>query len=139
MPASPEEKYWVALDYTLPNFLDLDGKTWTRFSYSYQGEVWRSIGAILDYIEAETPEERADADDLLLPSYSTSTLQFGYTADSGWEAALIVRNLFDETGYNYISGSNYGELFDDSRYRYVRSLQRPRTISLSFSKKWGPR
>ena len=54
MPVSPEEKYWIALDYTLPNFLDLDGKTWTRFSYSYQGEVWRSTGAILDFVEAET-------------------------------------------------------------------------------------
>ena len=56
-------------------------------------------------------------------------MQLGFTANSGWEAALIVRNLFDETGYNYISGSNYGELigWDDPRYRYVRSLQRPRT------------
>jgi outer membrane receptor protein involved in Fe transport len=116
--------------------MDLDGKTWVRFSYSYQGEVWRSTGAILDYIEAETPEARADAKDLLLPSYSTSTLQFGFTADSGWETRLIVRNLFDEDGYNYISGSNYGEFFGDERYRYVRSLQRPRSISLSFSKKW---
>jgi outer membrane receptor protein involved in Fe transport len=141
MPVSPEEKYWIALDYTLPNFMELNGKTWARFSYSYQGEVWRSTGAIVNYLEAETPEERDAADDLLLPSYSTSTLQFGYTADSGWEAALIVRNLFDETGYNYISGSNYGDSpfigWDDPRYRYVRSLQRPRTISLSFSKKWG--
>jgi len=136
MPVSPEEKYWVALDYTLPNLMDLDGKTWARFSYSYQGEVWKSTGAILDFVEATTPEDRAAARDLLLPSYSTSTLQLGFTAASGWEGALIVRNLFDETGYNYISSSNYGETFGDPRYRYIRSLQRPRTISLSFSKKW---
>ncbi len=136
MPVSPEEKYWIALDYTLPNFFDLPGKSWTRFSYSYQGEVWRSTGAILDFIEAQTPEERAEARELLLPSYSTSTFQLGFTADTGWETALIVRNLFDETGYNYISGSNYGEFFGDERYKYVRSLQRPRSISLSFSKKW---
>jgi len=136
MPVSPERKYWIALDYTLPNFFDLDGKTWTRFSYSYQGEVWRSTGAILDFIEAETPEEKADARDLLLPSYSTSTFQLGFTADSGWETALIVRNLFDETGYNYISGTDRGEFFGDERWRYVRSLQRPRSISVSFSRKW---
>jgi iron complex outermembrane recepter protein len=136
MPVSPEEKYWIALDYTLPNFLDLAGKTWTRFSYSYQGEVWRSTGAILNYLEAETPEERAAARDLLLPSYSTSTLQFGFTADSGWETRLIVRNLFDEDGYNYISGTDRGALFDDPRYRYIRSQQRPRSYSLSFTKKW---
>ena len=136
MPVSPKEKYWVAVDYTLPNFFDLDGKTWTRFSYSYQGEVWKSTGAILDFIDATTPEERADARDLLIPPFTTSTLQFGYSANSGWETSLIVRNLFDEQGYNYISSSNYGEFFGDPRYRYVRSLQRPRTISLSFTKKW---
>ena len=140
MPVSPEEKYWIALDYTLPNFLDLDGKTWTRFSYSYQGEVWRSTGAILAYVEAVTPEDRAAARELLLPSYSTATFQLGFTAASGWEGALIVRNLFDETGYNYMSGTNWGGSpevgWDDPRWRYVRSLQRPRTYSLSFTKKW---
>jgi outer membrane receptor protein involved in Fe transport len=140
MPVSPEEKYWIAVDYTLPNFMDLDGKTWTRFSYSYQGEVWRSIGAISDFVDAETAEERSEAKRLLLPSYSTSTLQLGFTANSGWEMALIVRNLFDEDGYNYISGSNWGDSpevgWDDPRYQYIRSLQRPRTYSLSFTKKW---
>jgi outer membrane receptor protein involved in Fe transport len=91
-------------------------------------------------VNATTPEERAEARDLLLPSYSTATLQLGFTANSGWETALIVRNLFDETGYNYMSSSNYGDSpaigWDDPRYRYVRSLQRPRSISLSFTKKW---
>ena len=51
-----------------------------------------------------------------------------------------MRNLFDETGYNYISSSNYGDSpeigWSDPRYKYIRSLQRPRTISLSFTKKW---
>ena len=140
MPISPKEKYWASVEYTLPNFMGLGGDAWTRFSWSYQSEVWKSTGAIADFVEAETPEERADARDLLLPSYSTSTLQLGFTATAGWEAALIVRNLFDETGYNYISASNYGDSPDigwsDERYRYIRSLQRPRSISLSFTRKW---
>lgn len=140
MPISPEEKYWVAVDYRMPNFMDLDGDLWTRFSYSYQGEVWKSIGAIEDYVDAETPEARAEARELLIPSYSTGTFQLGYTASSGWETALVVRNVFDEDGYNYISSSNYGASpeigWDDPRWKYVRSLQRPRTVSLTFSKKW---
>ena len=140
MPISPKRKYWTALDYTLPNFMGLDGKAWTRFSYSYQSEVWKSTGAIADWVDASTPEEKAAARELLLPSYSTSTLQLGFTADSGWETALIVRNLFDEQGYNYISSNNYGDSpaigWSDPRYKYIRSLQRPRTISLSFTKKW---
>lgn len=136
MPVSPEQKFWIALDYTLPNFFDLNGKTWTRFSYSYQSEVWDSTDAILDYENAATPEERAAARDLLIPSYTTSTLQLGFTSASDWEATLVVRNLFDDDSYNYISSSNYGELFGDPRWRYIRSLQRPRTIGLSFTKRW---
>ena len=136
MPISPKRKFWAALDYTLPNVLGLDGKTRARFSYSYQSEVWRSTGAIRDFVNAQTPEELAAAKELLLPAYSTSTLQLGFSASSGWEAALIVRNLFDQSGYNYISGSNYGDFFGDPRYKHIRSLQRPRTISLSFSKKF---
>ena len=136
MPISPERKYWVAVDYTLPNFMNLEGNLWTRLSYSYQSEVWKSTGAIAEWVDASTPEEKAAARELLLPSYETSTLQVGYTADSGWETALVVRNLFDEQGYNYISSSDYGEYFGDPRYKYIRSLQRPRTISLSFTKKW---
>ncbi|MBP9129217.1 MAG: TonB-dependent receptor [Steroidobacteraceae bacterium] len=140
MPISPERKYWAAVEYMVPNFMNLDGNLWTRLSYSYQSEVWKSTGAIADWVDATTPEERAAARELLLPSYSTGTLQFGYTATSGWETSLVVRNLFDETGYNYISSSNYGDSpeigWNDSRWKYVRSLQRPRTISLSFTKKW---
>jgi iron complex outermembrane recepter protein len=136
MPISPERKYWAAVEYSIPNFMSLDGNAWTRFSYSYQSEVWKSTDAIADWVAAETPEEIAAARELLIPSYSTSTLQFGFTATDGWEAALVVRNLFDETGYNYISSTDYGDLFGDPRYKHVRSLQRPRSISLSFTKKW---
>ena len=109
MPISPERKYWAAVEYMVPNFMNLDGNLWTRLSYSYQSEVWKSTGAIAGLGERYHPEESAAARELLLPSYSTGTLQFGYTATSGWETSLIVRNLFDETGYNYISSSNYGD------------------------------
>ena len=60
----------------------------------------------------------------------------GFTHSSGWEAALIVRNLFDEQSVNWLSSSNYGEFFGDPRYRFIRTLQQPRTVSLSFTKKW---
>ena len=56
--------------------------------------------------------------------------------------ALIIRNLFDEDDAGYISGSDYGEFFGgtnsgpDSRFRYRVTPQRPRTVSLSFTKRW---
>jgi outer membrane receptor protein involved in Fe transport len=145
MPVSPERKYHLSAEYKVPNFLST-GDLWGRIAYSYQGSVWKDLDAILDYQDAESPEERADALDQKLPSWSTTTLQIGFTHTSGWEAALIVRNLFDEKGYDYLSSTDYGSTpnldpangwgFDDPRWRYVRTLQRPRTIGLSFTKKW---
>jgi outer membrane receptor protein involved in Fe transport len=136
MPVSPERKYFVSAEYKVPNFLSA-GDLWGRISYSYQGSVWKDLDAILDYQNAETPEERELALDQKLPSWATTTLQIGYTNKTGgWETSLIVRNLFDEQGYDYLSSSDYGALFGDPRWRYVRTLQRPLTVGLSFTKKW---
>jgi len=127
MPGSPERKYWVATDYKFPRVGSLNGDLWVRWSYSYTSEFWDSISAIQD-----------NNRDLLVPSSSTSTLQFGFDHENGWSTSLVVRNLFDESGYNYISGSDYSDSVGttDPRYRYLRSLQRPRSVYLSFTKKW---
>ena len=154
MPISPEQKFWVSAGYTLPNFMGLQGDTWVRASYTYQSEIWNSVDAVFCYTYPEEcvdpddfeddPEglaaaivaEKADNADQLIPSSSSTTLQLGFTHDSGWEAALVVRNLFDEHGINWLGSSDYGEIFGDPRFRNVVTLQKPRTISLSFSKKW---
>jgi outer membrane receptor protein involved in Fe transport len=125
MPNSPEEKFWVAFEYRLPGLFALDGDFWTRASYTYQGEYWNSRTAI-----------RTNNRDQIIPSSSLTNLQFGYSSNSGWDAALIVRNLFDEADIGWLSTADYGSDFGDPRFRYVRSLQRPRSISLSFTKKW---
>jgi len=125
LPVSPKEKYWGSVEYTFPDFIPLAGDFWASFSYSWQGKTWDSLTAI-----QENDRE------FLLPPWKSGTLQFGFTSDNGWEAALVVRNLLDDKGRNWQSGTDRGELFDDPRWRYVRGLQRPRSISLSFSKKW---
>jgi outer membrane receptor protein involved in Fe transport len=125
MPNSPEEKYWIAAEYRLPGLFGLDGEFWTRAAYTYQGEYWNSLTAI-----------RTDNRDQIIPSSSLTTLQFGFSSNNGWDAALIVRNLFDEADVGWLSSADYGSFFDDSRFRYVRTLERPRTISLSLTKKW---
>ncbi|MGH8129293.1 MAG: hypothetical protein ACRES3_00370, partial [Steroidobacteraceae bacterium] len=112
-------------EYRVPGFLIQDGEFWTRLSYSYQSEFWNNLTAIED-----------NNRDQMVPSYSTSTLQFGVTSNNGWDAALIVRNLFDEDSAGWMSSLNYGEFFGDARFRYRPSPQRPRSISLSFTKRW---
>lgn len=125
MPNSPEEKYWVSAEYRLPGLFGQNGDFWTRLSYTYQGEFWNNLTAVRDNNREQ-----------IIPSSSLTTLQFGFTSGNGWETALIVRNLFDEDDVGWLSSSDYGDLFNDPRFRYVRTLQRPRSISLSFSKKW---
>jgi outer membrane receptor protein involved in Fe transport len=141
MPDSPEEKLWAAVEYRVPGFLIQDGEFWTRLSYSYQGEFWNSLTAIrcvnLTCLEPDDdPDDLADGLDQIVPSYSTSTLQFGLSSNNGWDAALIVRNLFDESRAGYLSSADYGEFFGDPRFRYRTTPQRPRSISLSFTKRW---
>jgi iron complex outermembrane receptor protein len=136
MPISPKEKYWASVEYTFPDFLPVQGDLWTRFSYTWQGKVWDSLAAIEDFETAADQAERDAALEFLIPEWKSGVFQLGYTSDSGWDTALIVRNVFDDSGYTYLSSSNYGEIFGDPRWRYVRNLQQPRSYSLSFTKRW---
>ncbi len=148
MPDSPEEKLWVAAEYRVPGFLIREGEFWTRLSYSYQGSYWNSLTAIRcvntfdvnnncdDADDPPDPDDLADALDQVVPSWSTATLQFGVSSNNGWDAALIVRNLFDDDSEGYRSTTDYGEFFGDARFRYRGTPQRPRSISLSFTKRW---
>lgn len=127
MPASPKQKYWLSTEYTIPAFLGLNGDSWIRWSWSWQSKIWKDAESIID-------DDRL----ALTGPWSTSTLQLGFSHASQWDVSLIVRNLFDKRGVNWISGlaSDYGTLFGDSRYQRITSIQEPRTVSLSLSKKW---
>jgi outer membrane receptor protein involved in Fe transport len=124
LPNSPKKKYWVSTEYTFPKFI-ATGDVWTRLSYSWQDKTWDSLDAIAD-------NDR----EFLLPEWKDGTFQLGFTADSGWEASFIVRNLFDDRGVTWMSSTDRGALFDDPRFRHIRGLQRPRSYYISFSKKW---
>ena len=84
--------------------------------------------AIEDFKTAETPEEQDAALEFLIPEWKSGTFQVGFTSDSGWDTAFIVRNVFDDAGYTYLSSTDYGEVFGDPRFRHIRNLQRPRQL-----------
>jgi outer membrane receptor protein involved in Fe transport len=137
MPVSPDRKYYAAVQYTIPAILGSNGNAWVHWAYSWNSEVYNGIVALLP---STTPEERKAR---LVPEWSTSTLQFGYSHNSGWDVTLIIRNLFDESNVNWLSSTYYDDFTDENgvthdadRFDHPRTLQRPRTIGLSFTKKW---
>lgn len=125
MPVSPKRKYFAAAEYTVPHFMGWNGNTWIRGSWSWHSSTWKNTDAIID-------NDRS----LLIPAWSTSTLQVGFTHDNRWDLSLNVRNLFDQHNIEWMGDQDYGALFGDPRFRNPTTRQRPRTISLTFSKKW---
>ncbi len=66
-----------------------------------------------------TPEERDARSRSSCRPTRPRTLQLGFTHDNGWETALIVRNLFDERGFNYMSSSDYSTGLDEAIWPWV--------------------
>jgi outer membrane receptor protein involved in Fe transport len=133
MPNSPKRKYFAALEYTLPHFMSWNGDTWIRGSWSWHSSTWVDTDAIRD-------DDRAQ----LVPPWSTTTLQLGFTSENRWDVSLNVRNLFNQHNIDWMADTeavapgveSYGQYFGDPRFRNFTTLQRPRTISLTLSKKW---
>lgn len=126
MPNSPGEKYWLAAEYTIPQFAGLNGDLWFRYDTSYQSETWDNLTAALENdLEA------------LIPSWRSSNLQVGMNFESGWDLSVMARNVWNDTGINSLYNSTYAsDWFEDPRWRNERTLQRPRTISLSVRKRF---
>ena len=111
------------------------GDLWTSFSYTYQGKVWDSLTAIRNN-NSDDPDDVADSLDFLIPEWKSGTFQVGFTSDNGWSSTFIVRNVFDDDSYSYLSSTSYGDIFGDPRFRHIRNLQRPISYYLNFTKKW---
>ncbi len=123
MPNSPKEKYWLAVAYTAPD--NLGGELWFRYDTSYQGESWDNLDAALD----QDPEG-------LIPSWQSSNLEVGLRLQSGWNVALMARNVWDDRGINSLYLTSYiGDWFGDPRFQNERTIQRPRTYGLSVTKR----
>lgn len=123
MPNSPDTKYWIAAEYTIPEVFG--GDLWFRYDTSYQSETWDNLDAALDNdLEA------------LIPSWTSSNLQIGLTRES-WDVSLMARNIWNDKGINSLINSTYAsDYFGVDQFRNERTVQRPRTISLNLRKRF---
>jgi outer membrane receptor protein involved in Fe transport len=124
MPNAPKVKYWLAAEYTVPGIAGLNGDLWFRYDTTYQGKTWDNIDAAIE----DDPEGR-------IPGWHSSNLQIGLDMQNNWSMALMVRNIWNNHGINSLYNSTYAsDWFGDPRWRNERTLQRPRTIGLTFRK-----
>lgn len=126
MPNSPDEKYWLAAEYTIPDVWKGKADVWFRYDTSYQAETWDNLDAAQDQdFEA------------LIPAWRTSNFQVGADIGEDWTVSLMARNIWNDRGVNALINSTYAsEWFDDPRWRNIRTIQRPRTISLTVRKRF---
>lgn len=131
MPQSPRLKYRAAVEYTVPHAFGLNSDLYLRYDTSYQGETFRR------------PQgwDSESATDEIVPSWTTANFQAGLEFENDLSIALFVRNVWGETGSNYVGayrdylqtgipGNTAGLQVQES------TLQRPRTISLQLTKKF---
>jgi len=126
MPGSPERKYFISAYYEVPDVLG--GDFWFYLDHSYESEKWSSTWNIVN-----------NNTNAIAPASTYSSLKLGLRLQNELEFDLHVRNLFDETGYSYVSTGENGDadLFGDPRWHDLRSLSQPRTYWLSVRKNFG--
>jgi len=133
MPDSAKQKYHLAADYTIPNVIR-GGELWFRYDYYYASNMFSALWRA-DDANPDSPDYTGIGPDV--DSYSLSNFQMGWvSADGGWNATVMVRNLFDDR-VNTFSGNAdywYGQYWGTPGFGTSQNLARPRTYSLSLTK-----
>ncbi len=128
MPFAPELRYWVGIDYTIPDLL-AGGDVWLRWDISGQSDSNNDRAWVGD----DGLPVQADA----LPAWNVSNATVGWQADS-WQVNVRVNNVFDKKYFqSFSSGNNY--IVEDwypgeTRFQNFRTYNRPREISLQIRK-----
>jgi iron complex outermembrane receptor protein len=120
-------------------FCDLSGRPLpglSRWSISGGGEYRLPIGDEMAYVGVDASyrsgfySDASDSKYLKINSYSLINLRAGYVFDSGWEAFVWVKNLFDQNYFQYLQPQtgNSGEV--------VGLLGDPRTVGVTLRVKY---
>jgi iron complex outermembrane receptor protein len=138
MPYAPDLKYWVGIDYTIPDVM-FGGDILMRFDYSYTADTFDDR-TWLDYWDDDNdvdfdPPVVVTGD--LLPAWSTSNVTIGWQGES-LQISLQVKNVFDE---KYLQSFSDGWADDidewypgETRFRGSSVYNRPQEITLRIRK-----
>ena len=87
MPMSPEQKFALAADYTIPQIFS-NADMFLRADYQYNGEMFSDS----DAAEEGVPN---------IDSFNMVNIQAGLEFDSDWTVTLMLRNVLDERANTY--------------------------------------
>lgn len=126
LPMSPDRKYSLSIEYTMPDIAFDGAEAWIRYDWSYQSEVFHTINA------------SASGNSETIDSWDNSNLQFGLRADNDWSVTLRIKNLFDQKQVYFVSDrlNNRAGFFGTDIYSNLSSYARPREVTLAVQKKF---
>jgi len=126
MPFSPDYKYWIGLDWTIPQAM-FGGDLWFRYDFSGQSDSYGDRGLAEEGI-------------VDIPAWNVSNLSVGWLNDDGWEARLYANNVWDQQYVQWFNRGDNGTMDDwfpsDDRYHNMRNYNRPREIGVRLTKKF---
>lgn len=126
MPGSPDTKYWLAAEYTIPSAFGLNGDMWLRYDTSYQSKTWDDLSSALENDPVG-----------LIPSWNHSNFQVGMAFQNDWTVSLFVRNVWNDRGISALYSSTfYTDYFGQTGQSELRTIAKPRTYSLSVTKRF---
>lgn len=91
LPYAPEQTYFIALDYSRPLFQQAE--VYAHIDYGYTGDYFSSPN--------NTPDNA-------IPNYFSANARVGINMSSGWDIALWIKNITDETNLRQRSVSFLG-------------------------------
>lgn len=133
MPRSARRKYTLAADYEIRDVLG--GDILLRYDYYHQSGLFSE----LQKAEWTNPESAIfrPGSTFDVEGFDMSNFQIGYERES-WSARLMARNLFNDRANSFTSDEflEYGVYWGHSGFGESHNLARPRTISLSLTKRF---
>jgi len=126
MPGSPDRKFWLAAEYTIPHAFGIPGNMWFRYDTSYQSSTYDDL------------DSAATKDPIgFIPSWTSANFQVGVGLEHDWTVTLFVRNVWDKKGINSLQSTSYlTDWFGKTGQDQLRTLQKPRTATLSVTKRF---